>query len=184
MEQAFTAVCRRSGRWWAVSIRELKGVHIQARRLDQVEDMDRDAIGLMLDIDPAEITVQVEPCPRSSTRCGRPSDCGCHHRCPPGRAAGVAPATLPDGTAVIVKISWPHREMYGEAAALRLWDGRGADGSPPGRSPGRWRTPCGGQPTATPPSWPTPGCSRVYSRSWYAECGQRPLNRCARPAPR
>lgn len=60
MERAFTAVCRRSGRWWAVSIRELTGVHTQARRLDQVVEMARDAIALMLDIDPAEITVQVE----------------------------------------------------------------------------------------------------------------------------
>src|SRR5690606_33093478 len=45
---------------------------------------------------------------------------------PAGTCSWVAPATLPDSTAVIVKISWPHREMYGEAAALRLWDGRGA----------------------------------------------------------
>lgn len=57
----YTAVCRRSGKWWAISIRELKGVHTQARRLDQVADMARDAIALMLDLDPAEITVTVEP---------------------------------------------------------------------------------------------------------------------------
>jgi streptomycin 6-kinase len=43
-----------------------------------------------------------------------------------GSCSWVAPARLPDGTAVIVKIGWPHREMYGEPAALRLWDGRGA----------------------------------------------------------
>ena len=43
-----------------------------------------------------------------------------------GSCSWVAPATLPDGTAVIVKIGWPHREMYGEPDALRRWDGRGA----------------------------------------------------------
>jgi streptomycin 6-kinase len=43
-----------------------------------------------------------------------------------GSCSWVAPAELPDGTRVIVKISWPHREMFGEPTALRLWDGRGA----------------------------------------------------------
>jgi streptomycin 6-kinase len=43
-----------------------------------------------------------------------------------GSCSWVAPAELPDGTRVIVKIGWPHREMYGEPTALRLWGGRGA----------------------------------------------------------
>ena len=45
-----------------------------------------------------------------------------------GSCSWVAPAELPDGTPVIVKIGWPHREMYGEPAALRLWDGTGRSG--------------------------------------------------------
>ncbi|MEV4621051.1 aminoglycoside phosphotransferase family protein [Asanoa sp. NPDC049573] len=45
---------------------------------------------------------------------------------PAGSCSWVAPAALPDGTGAIVKIGWPHREMYGEPAALRAWDGRGA----------------------------------------------------------
>lgn len=57
----YTAVCRRSGNWWAISVRELKGVHTQARRLDQVADMARDAIALMLDVDPSGVEVTVEP---------------------------------------------------------------------------------------------------------------------------
>lgn len=57
----YTAECRRSGNWWAIRIRELKGVHTQARRLDQVADMARDAIALALDVDPGEIEVLVEP---------------------------------------------------------------------------------------------------------------------------
>jgi len=43
-----------------------------------------------------------------------------------GSCSWVAPATLPGGARVIVKIGWPHPEMYGEADALRRWDGRGA----------------------------------------------------------
>jgi streptomycin 6-kinase len=43
-----------------------------------------------------------------------------------GSCSWVAPAELPDGTRVIVKIGWPHREMYGEPIALRLWNGLGA----------------------------------------------------------
>jgi len=43
-----------------------------------------------------------------------------------GSCSWVAPAELPDGTPVIVKIGWPHREMRGEPAALRQWAGRGA----------------------------------------------------------
>jgi len=43
-----------------------------------------------------------------------------------GSCSWVAPARLPDGTSVIVKIGWPHREMLAEPAALRLWGGRGS----------------------------------------------------------
>jgi hypothetical protein len=43
-----------------------------------------------------------------------------------GSCSWVAPARTAAGTDVIVKISWPHREMLAEPAALRHWDGRGA----------------------------------------------------------
>jgi streptomycin 6-kinase len=33
---------------------------------------------------------------------------------------------LPDGTEVVLKLQYPHRESEHEAAALELWDGRGA----------------------------------------------------------
>lgn len=54
----------RSGRWWAITVPELGGVFSQARRLDQVDAMAREAIALMLDIDPAdvgELDIEVEP---------------------------------------------------------------------------------------------------------------------------
>lgn len=56
----YTAVARRSGDWWAISVPALKGVHTQARRLEQVEAMAREAIALMLDTDPVDITVGVQ----------------------------------------------------------------------------------------------------------------------------
>ncbi|WP_412747163.1 aminoglycoside phosphotransferase family protein [Krasilnikovia sp. MM14-A1004] len=43
-----------------------------------------------------------------------------------GSCSWVAPAELPDGTPAVVKIGWPHREMYGEPVALRHWAGRDA----------------------------------------------------------
>jgi len=43
-----------------------------------------------------------------------------------GSCSWVAPTTLADGTNAIVKIGWPHREMYGEPLALRAWAGRSA----------------------------------------------------------
>ena len=58
---SYTATCRRSGNWWAISVPELKGVHTQARRLDQAAAMTREAIALMLDIDRASIEVTVRP---------------------------------------------------------------------------------------------------------------------------
>jgi predicted RNase H-like HicB family nuclease len=59
--RTYTAVCRRSGGWWAISVPEIKGLHTQVRRLDQAADMARDAIALMLDVDPSEIEVEVRP---------------------------------------------------------------------------------------------------------------------------
>lgn len=58
---SYTAICRRSGSWWAVSVPDLKGVHTQARRLNQAAAMTREAIALMLDVDPASIEVTVRP---------------------------------------------------------------------------------------------------------------------------
>lgn len=57
----YTAVCRRSGKWWAIAVPELKGVHTQARRLDQAEHMTREAIALMLDVAPDSFDVEVRP---------------------------------------------------------------------------------------------------------------------------
>ena len=56
----YTAWARRSGGWWAIDVPELPGVYSQARRLDRVEPMARDAIALFLDVDPATLDIRVE----------------------------------------------------------------------------------------------------------------------------
>ncbi len=43
-----------------------------------------------------------------------------------GHVSFVAPATLPDGRAVVLKLSFPSEESEREADALRHWDGAGA----------------------------------------------------------
>lgn len=57
-----TAVCRRSGGWWAIEVPEVEGVFTQTRRLDQVAEMVRDAIvTLRPDVDASSIDVEVQP---------------------------------------------------------------------------------------------------------------------------
>ena len=46
----YIATARRSGDWWAIEVPGVQGVHSQAKRLDQVESMAREAIALMLDV--------------------------------------------------------------------------------------------------------------------------------------
>ena len=56
----YTVRVRRSGAWWAIDVPELPGVYSQARRLDRVESMARDAIALFLDADPTTLEICVE----------------------------------------------------------------------------------------------------------------------------
>jgi predicted RNase H-like HicB family nuclease len=57
----YTAEATRSGNWWAITVPEIKGVFSQARRLDQVEAMAREAIALMLNVRPDSFHVEVKP---------------------------------------------------------------------------------------------------------------------------
>lgn len=56
----YTALCERSGDWWAIKVPQVPGVHSQARRLDRVEAMARDAIGLILDVDEDSFDVELD----------------------------------------------------------------------------------------------------------------------------
>jgi len=53
--QGFRVRAVRSGSWWSITVPELPGVFSQARRLDQVEAMAREAIAMMLDVDTGQI---------------------------------------------------------------------------------------------------------------------------------
>lgn len=57
----YKAHAARAGRWWAVEVPDVPGVFTQTRRLDQVAPAAREAIALMLDIDPDLVDVVVEP---------------------------------------------------------------------------------------------------------------------------
>ncbi|MDE0135839.1 MAG: type II toxin-antitoxin system HicB family antitoxin [Acidimicrobiaceae bacterium] len=53
-----------SGDWWAITVPVLPGIFSQARHLDEVPAAAREAIGMTLDIDPADvgpIDVSVQP---------------------------------------------------------------------------------------------------------------------------
>ncbi len=56
----YTAVARRSDGWWAVDVPAIPGARSQARRLDHVEAMAREVIGLLLDADPDSFEIDVE----------------------------------------------------------------------------------------------------------------------------
>jgi predicted RNase H-like HicB family nuclease len=61
MKPTYRVTAVRSGRWWAIEVPELRGVHSQARRLDQVESMAREVIALMLEVPEDSFDVVVEP---------------------------------------------------------------------------------------------------------------------------
>ena len=52
---------RRSGGWWALDVKGVHGVHTQVRRIDQAEEMARDAIAGVLDVAPDSFDVAVVP---------------------------------------------------------------------------------------------------------------------------
>ena len=59
--KAYTARCERSGDWWAINVPELRSVYTQARRLEKVETVVRDAIALFLDVAPDSFDIKIEP---------------------------------------------------------------------------------------------------------------------------
>ena len=55
----YRVTAERSGGWWALEAPEIRGCHSQARRLDQADEMIRDAISLMLDVPPDSFDVDL-----------------------------------------------------------------------------------------------------------------------------
>lgn len=56
-----TAIAERSGGWWAVEVPEVAGLFTQAKRLDQVDGMVRDAAALLTGQPEDSFDVVVEP---------------------------------------------------------------------------------------------------------------------------
>lgn len=54
-----TAIAQRSGDWWAIEVPEIPGLFTQTRRLDQIDDMVRDAAKL-LGREVSQVTVQAK----------------------------------------------------------------------------------------------------------------------------
>src|SRR3989304_9392859 len=52
---------RRFGNWWALDVEGVSGAHTQVRRIDQAEEMAREAIAGVLDIAPTAFEVVVAP---------------------------------------------------------------------------------------------------------------------------
>ena len=57
----YRVIARRTGEWWALEVPDLPGVFSQAKRLEQADEAAREAIAVMLDVEPEEITVKIEP---------------------------------------------------------------------------------------------------------------------------
>src|SRR5487761_1305582 len=57
----FTALCERAGRWWTIMIPQLQGLTAQARSLDQVEVMARQAVARHLGVPPETVVIEVVP---------------------------------------------------------------------------------------------------------------------------
>ena len=60
MRHTYTAEVELSGGWWSITIPELHGVFSQAKRLDRVEYMARDAISLWLEVAPDSFDIVVK----------------------------------------------------------------------------------------------------------------------------
>ncbi len=61
MRQTHEVRAIRSGRWWALEATQIPRARSQARRLDQAEPMIREAIAMVLDIDPGSFDVEIHP---------------------------------------------------------------------------------------------------------------------------
>lgn len=58
--KTYRVVARRTGDWWALEVLDLPGVFSQTKRLSQAGAAAREAIAVMLDVEPEEVSVDVE----------------------------------------------------------------------------------------------------------------------------
>lgn len=55
----YTAIAQRDGSWWVIRVPDVSDIFTQARRLDRVESVARDAISLMLEVPADSFDVDV-----------------------------------------------------------------------------------------------------------------------------
>ncbi len=61
MRHGYTVRARPRGKWWAIEVVELPGIFSQAKRLEHVNDVARNAICLQLDVPAESFDLIVEP---------------------------------------------------------------------------------------------------------------------------
>jgi len=59
----------RSGKWWAIEVPELPGTYSQAKRIDQVETMAREATAITADVDESSFDITHRDRLRSDQSC-------------------------------------------------------------------------------------------------------------------
>jgi predicted RNase H-like HicB family nuclease len=104
----FVAVARRSGRWWAVEVTSLPGVFTQARTLDAVEPMVRDAIATFLDLPAASFAIEVRSEPPGEARAD--VEAALAARAEAERAQTAASAAMRRAVATLAEVGLTNRD--------------------------------------------------------------------------
>ncbi len=61
MTTTYQATARRSGTWWAVEVPQVPGAHTQGRNLKEAEQMAREAVALLLDVEEDQVLIDLRP---------------------------------------------------------------------------------------------------------------------------
>ena len=61
MTTTYQAIARRSGTWWAVEVPDVPGAHTQGRSLREAEQMAREAVSLLLDVEEDQVLIDLRP---------------------------------------------------------------------------------------------------------------------------
>ncbi|MFD7982502.1 type II toxin-antitoxin system HicB family antitoxin [Kitasatospora indigofera] len=61
MTTTYQATARRSGTWWAVEVPNVPGAHTQGRNLKEAEQMAREAVALLLDVEEDQVLIDLCP---------------------------------------------------------------------------------------------------------------------------
>ena len=134
---SYLAVARRSGRWWAVEVPSLPGVFTQARTLDAVEPMVRDAIAMFRHAAAESIAVEVQCEPPAEAR-GDVEE-ALARRAEAERAQAAATAAMRQAVAALAQIGLTNRDagrllgVSHQRVAQIAASGKPAAGGRPGR---------------------------------------------------